>query len=407
MRQFQGQLSRSKYLIIILALAALYLATARLGLTLALPPAGKATAVWPPSGIALAALLLFGYGVWPGIWLGSWLGNFWDFFDPANQFSWLSHLLVSSCIATGSTLQPLLGTFLLTRWVGRENPLNTARSVFLFLGVASLMCLVAASIGVTALAVTGFAQWRDYGFNWLTWWLGDTVGILVVAPLILVWSRPPRWAGETRLLLEAGLLLGLLLGVGLSVFGGWGPGGIDTSHLAYMSVPPLVWAAFRFGRHGATVALIVVSGVAIAGTAQNQGPFVRETLNASLLSLQTFLAILAVMVLALAGVLSERRRAELAQASLIEQLQQAFKEIKTLRGLIPICAWCKKVRNDVGLWQQLEAYLRDHSQAEFSHAICPECVAREKSDPALVNERDTEGAVEVAGARDAGILEDS
>ncbi len=385
MPPFRPLPSWAKHLIIVFAVAALYVVTARLGLTLALPPAKKATAVWPPSGIALSAVLLVGYRVWPGIWLGAFLANFWDFFDPANEISLAAHLVVSGSIAAGSTLQPLLGASLLHRWIGGQNPLDRARSVFQFVGVALLMCVVASTVGVTTLCLAGFVPWANYGFNWWTWWLGDTVGVFVVTPLVLAWSQPPRFVGNLGRLTEAGFLLGLLLSVGLAVFGGWNPWEIGTSFLIYMTVPPLVWAAFRFAQHGATAALMFVSGIAVWGTAQNHGPFVRETLNESLMSLQTFVGVLTVTALALAGILAERRRAERAQASLIEQLQHALNEIKILRGFISICAWCKKIRNDAGLWQQLEVYLRDHSEAEFSHGICPECAEKER---AVISQKD-------------------
>jgi len=182
----------SKHLVVLFALAAVYVITARLGLMLALPPEKKATAVWPPSGIALAGALLAGYRVWPGIWLGSFLANLWDYFDPANKFSLTAHLVVSGSIAAGSTLQALLGAWLLSGLIGGRNPLDRARSVFQFVGVALLMCLVAATVGVTTLCLAGFAPWANYNFNWWTWWLGDSVGVVVVTPLVLVWSKPPR-----------------------------------------------------------------------------------------------------------------------------------------------------------------------------------------------------------------------
>jgi integral membrane sensor domain MASE1 len=108
-----------KQLLIMLALAGLYPTMARLGLMLAQPLAEKAAVVWLPSGIALAAVLLAGYRIWPGVWLGAFLANLWDFFEPANQFSLAAHLMVSGVIALGSTLQPLLGAYLLRRWNGR------------------------------------------------------------------------------------------------------------------------------------------------------------------------------------------------------------------------------------------------------------------------------------------------
>jgi hypothetical protein len=122
--------------------------------------------------------------------------------------------------------------------------------------------------------------------------------------------------------------------------------------------------------------LLLVSKIAVWGTSHGHGPFVQPTLNESLLLLQTFVGVIAVTTLALAGVLNERRVAENAKTTAIGELERALNEIKTLRGLIPICAWCKKIRNDAGSWEQLEAYLRGHTEAEFSHSICPECVAQ-------------------------------
>ena len=365
-----------KTLLVVLATVVLYVATARLGLTLALPPEKKATAVWLPSGIALAAILLGGYRVWPGVWLGAFIANAWDIFSPAREFSLGGHLAVSSGIAVGSTLQPLLGAFLMNRWIGRENFLESARSVFRFIGITLLVCLVASTVGVTTLMVAGFAPWSKFAFAWWTWWVGDTIGILIVTPLILSWSRLSGFKWELRRLGEAALLLAMLLGVTLFVFAGWSPWGLVANTLAYLTVPLLVWAAFRFGQQGATASLLVVSKVAVWGTAHDHGPFVQQTLHESLLLLQTFVGVLAVTTLALAGVLAERRRAERSRLDAIEQLERALHEIKTLRGLIPICAWCKKIRNDTGSWEQLEAYLRNHTEARFSHGICPECVEK-------------------------------
>src|SRR5204863_1903173 len=113
------------------------------------------------------------------------------------------------------------------------------------------------------------------------------------------------------------------------------------------------------------------SACAIWGTVRGLGPFVEPTLHESLLAVQAFVGVLAVTALGLIGVLEERRQGEIAQAILIERLERALSEIKTLRGLIPICAWCKRIRNDRGAWEQLELFLRNHTEATFSHGICP------------------------------------
>jgi len=366
----------AKLLLLLSATAALYTVTARMGLALAMPPEKKATALWLPSGIALAALLVAGYRVWPGIWLGAFLANLWDVFQPANAAPLSVHLLLSASIASGSTSQAVLGASFLRRWLGRDTSLDRARSVFQFVGVTLLMCVVGATVGVTALVLAGVTHQAHHAFRWLTWWLGDTVGILVVTPLILFWSKPLWFEWNARRLLEGGLLAGILVGVGLFVFGGWSPWGPVTSALTYVTVPLLVWATFRFGQHGAMVNLVLISGLAVWGTIHGHGPFVQKTLTESLLLIQTFVGVLAITVLTLAGVLAERRQAEQTKTALISQLENARNEIRTLRGLIPICAWCKNIRNDEGCWEQLEAYLRDRTEAKFSHGICPQCAGK-------------------------------
>jgi PAS domain S-box-containing protein len=288
-----------------------------------LPPEGKATAVWPASGIALAGVLIVGYRVWPGIWVGAFLANLGDFFAPANQSSLTTHLVVSSAIASGSTLQALLGAYLIRLLMGDESPLDRARSVFQFIGVALLMCLVASTIGVTTLYIVGLTSWENYGFNWLTWWLGDLMGVLVVTPLGLAWSRPLNFAVEPRRLAEAGLLLGVLVGMSLWVSGRWTLWGEDTRLLKYMTVPLLAWAAFRFGPRGATSALLPIWGIAVWGTANNQGAWVRETLNDSIMLLQTYVGVLAVTALTISGVLAERRRSETALQESADRLRRA------------------------------------------------------------------------------------
>jgi integral membrane sensor domain MASE1 len=371
-----------------LFLAGAYIATARLGLTLALPPEAKATAVWPPSGIAFAAVVLVGRRAWPGIFLGAFLANFWDYFSGTDP-RMTTHFVVSAGIAVGSTAQALLGGWLVQRWIGGSGVLDRTRSAFRFMGIALLVGVVASTTGVTTMCLVHFAPWAHYGFNWRTWWVGDTIGILVVTPLVLVWSRWPRLAGKSWLVAEASLLWLTVLGLGLCVFERWDLRGIDTGYLAYLTIPPLVWAAFRFGRYGATATLVLMSGLAVLGTAQGHGPFVRPTLNQSLLLLQTFVGVLTVTTLALVADLAERRQAKEQQAHLMVQLFRALEEIKTICGLIPVCAWCKKVRTDTGAWEQMEYYLSKRLDATFTHGACPECAKKIAAEEGLVLQHPT------------------
>ncbi|MDF0650403.1 MAG: MASE1 domain-containing protein [Nitrospira sp.] len=299
-----------RWLALVVALAALYVVTTRLGLMLALPPEHKATAVWPPSGIALAALLLFGHRIWLGIWLGAFLANFWDGFTAANPFPLSAHLFVLGGIATGSTLQALAGSFLIRRWTGSVRPFQQTTHAFTFAGVAMLMCLIASTLGAASLYVGGFAPAKAIPFIWWTWWLGDMTGVLTVGVFLLTWSRRPSVDWHPRQLAEAALLLLLLSTLACVIFGIVLPiTGLPTP-LAYLVVPFLVWATFRFGLHGAATALVLASALAVVGTAQGTGPFAQPTVETSLLLLQVFMGVLSVTVLVTAAVLAERQGAE-------------------------------------------------------------------------------------------------
>jgi PAS domain S-box-containing protein len=324
---------------VVVALAAGYVVTARLGLILALPPEKKATAVWPPSGIALAALLLLGYRIWPGIWLGAFLANLWDYFNPANPFPLTAHLLVSAGIATGSTLQALAGSFLVRRWIGPTNPFDRASHAFTFAGVAMLMCLIAATCGVASLYLGGFALGRAVGFIWWTWWLGDMTGVLTVGALILTWSNRPPFIMESRCLMEAAMFLVLLLALASAIFGIMSPVVTLPPPLAYLTVPFVVWATFRFGLHGAATTIFLLSIIAVLGTSQGTGPFTQPTVQESLLLLQAFMGVIAVTALVMAAVLNERRAAEVAVRSSQEREKERADELEAILRATPTPIW--------------------------------------------------------------------
>ncbi len=166
-----------------------YFFAGQLGHWQAIPP-GYATAISPASGIALAGLLLFGYRAWPGVLIGSFLANVGTAFDR-NELA--TSLLLPLGIAAGAMLQALAGAALVRRLVGVPNLLNQEADVAKFLIVAvPLSCLCNATIGALLLWWTRRIQWEEFAFNWWTWWVGDTIGAFVVAPLILVWTAQPQ-----------------------------------------------------------------------------------------------------------------------------------------------------------------------------------------------------------------------
>ncbi|HEX9705335.1 MAG TPA: MASE1 domain-containing protein [Gemmatimonadales bacterium] len=281
-------------------LAAVYFVAAKLGLRLAFVHA-SATAVWPPTGITLAAFLLLGVRVWPAILVGAFLAN----------VTTAGSVATSIGIATGNTLEGLVGAYVVTRFAGGRQAFEHAGNVFKFASLAAVVSTtVSATCGVTSLSLGGFAAWADFGSIWLTWWLGNAAGALVVAPVVLLWSANPRVSWSRGQALEAAALLVCVVLLGLAVFGGLFPSRVKNYPLEFLCVPFFVWAAFRFGaREGATV-ILLLSGIAITGTLRGLGPFVRATQNESLLLLQAYIAVASVMTLILAADVLQRQRVE-------------------------------------------------------------------------------------------------
>src|SRR6266850_882307 len=291
-------LSGGRYLLTILVIAGIYFAAAKLGLSLASVHT-NVSPVWPPTGIAIAAVLLLGYRVWPGILLGAFFANF---LTPVP-------VAVSVAIAIGNTLEALSAGFLL-RSLDFRNSLDRARDVFKFV-IAVLLCtMVSATIGTFSLCLSHAAKWADFASLWMTWWLGDSVGGLVLAPLLLAWRTKTRGWLPKRRDVEAVVLLVLLSLSAIATFGGASPISVHYYPLARLTVPLFLWAAFRLGQSGVTLASVVLSIFAIWGTANGLGPFVSVsgTPNESLLLLQLFLGSNAVTFLFLVAVVEERRR---------------------------------------------------------------------------------------------------
>jgi PAS domain S-box-containing protein len=295
----------------VLVLAAIYFGTGRLGISLAIPP-GVATPVWPPSGVALAAILLWGYRVWPGIWLGSVLVNFPTLFDTSSVAAAHTSFLIVGNIGLGSTLQALLSAWLIRRFIGPENFFNRSQNVFRFIAIEVLSCLIAPSLGVTGLCLGGRTPWPAYGNSWLTFWLGDLMGIFLVVPLVWAVIQQPRPHWSFLRCLEGAALLLTVVAVGQVVFGDQFRLESARYPLTFVVLPFVVWAAFRFGLPGVAFMTVVVAWLAIVGTIYGTGPFVRPTTNESLLLLQAFMGVITVTGLVLVAALAESTRAERA-----------------------------------------------------------------------------------------------
>jgi signal transduction histidine kinase len=312
-------LADRKYPLILAVLFGLYVVAGKLGLSLALVHA-SASPVWPPTGIALAALLTLGYRVWPAIFAGAFVVN----------VTTMGSVATSLGIASGNTLEGLLGAYLVNRYANGARAFDHSQDVFKFAGFAALLStIVSATVGVGSLVLGGYAAWADVDEIWFTWWLGDASGALIFAPLLVLWLRDWRGGPRGRVAEAAALWLTTTL-IGLTVFGeGLTRFGLMTLPLTFLCTPPLVWAAVRFRQLEAAMLVTVLSGIAIWETLRGFGPFASATANEALLLLQLFMGTVSIMVISAGALVEERRRVEGEREDLLMRAQLARAEAES------------------------------------------------------------------------------
>ncbi len=282
----------------VVALAAVYYFVARLGLGYA--SVGESISlVWPPTGVAFAALTVLGLRCWPGVAAGAFLANA---VTPVP-------LAAAAGIATGNTLEALLGAWLLRRAAGDRPDLEAMPVVrTLVLAAAPLGALVSALTGVTSLAAAGVLPEESGVSAVAVWWTGDVLGALVVAPVLLVWLAHPRPLQEARGALEITLLC---LGTAAAAEVSLGrlsdlPLFRDVDYL-YLLFPFVIWAALRFGSRGASLMTLTISVVAVWHTVEGGGPFAGDSMGETLFAVACYLAAVAVSGLTLAAAVSNER----------------------------------------------------------------------------------------------------
>src|SRR5215467_3278789 len=288
-----------KYFAICAGLVSLYFLAGKLGLKFAHVNA-TTSAVWPCTGLAVAAVLILGYRIWPAIFAGALLVN----------LTIAGTIPTSLAIATGNTLEALVGASLIVRYAGGRAVFQRSHNIFKFALFTAFGATISATVGTTSLTLGGLALWPQYSGIWSTWWLGDVVGAIIVVPLLLLWLENPRLDWTRRQSLELVFLLGGLFLVSWGVFGNGLSFVIHNYPFEYLCFPFLVWAAFRFGRRKAATASAALAVVAAWGTYHGYGPFARSSENISFLLLQSFMAIAALTALVLAAESTEHRRAE-------------------------------------------------------------------------------------------------
>ncbi len=276
-------------------LTIVYFAAAKCSLLLAVPP-GYATAVWPPSGIALAALLVAGTRLWPGIWLGAALTNLTVDGSP----------LLAVLIASGNTLEAVIAADLVRRYAG-SGRFERGEEVVKFAGAIALAATVSAGVGVFALAVLRLSTWSQFLVNAWTWWQGDTVGMIVVTPFILSWHYAKRPRLTSPKVLEAAALIASVAVLCYFIFTK-GASVATPIQLTFVPLAFVVWAAIRFDARGAMTTALIVCALATWATLHGVGPWNSVSSNVALLILLAYASTLVITGLALAAVTQERER---------------------------------------------------------------------------------------------------
>ena len=311
-------------LVLLAALTVLYVAAGRFGLSLAFVNE-SATAIWPPTGIAIAACLLAGIGVWPAILAGAFIVN----------LATTQAVVPSLLIAGGNTAEAVLAAAIVGRFATGPVIFDRTPRILAYVAIVMIAAATAATVGIGALTAGGLAEPAALPMIWLTWWTGDLSSALLITPVIVSWarSRTRDWTVETGF--EAVALAATVFTTAYWVFG---PTivGVRSYPIMFITLPVLVWAALRFGLPGATTAVLTAAAVATWGTITGSGPFSRGTPNESLLLLQAYLGVKMIVMLTLAAEVEARRNAErdLRQLNLglEHRIQARSEELQRLHG---------------------------------------------------------------------------
>jgi signal transduction histidine kinase len=327
---------RDDWLMLALIFTTYYLA-GRLGLRLAIIHP-IASPIWPPAGVALAALLIWGYRMWPAIFAGSFLVNAVQFSLSYHGHSfWLREIFDPLLIGSGNTCEALLGAYLVERFASGRRAFEKTDDTLRFAGLGGLgACVVGATVGTAALVIGGFATERAFGGVWTTWWLGDATGTLIVAPVFLLWAArsPIRW-NKGRMLELTVLAVSLLVAAEVVIFSN-AKSLRDMLPLLFLCFPFLLWPAIRFGQREAATSALFLSCVAVAGSLEGQHLASNSSLNLSFIVLQFFIASMGVTALVVAATIGERRLAAAELNMTLDMLEEVIgdrtKELRALSG---------------------------------------------------------------------------
>jgi signal transduction histidine kinase len=294
-----------------------YVASGVIGVDYATIGTDTVSAIWPASGIAIAAVFLGGPWITAGVWLGSLVVN-WRLVGMGSSLP--ADVLVVSLAATGAALEAFFGAWLLRRFAPGRDPFATVRGAVVFFAYAVLgSTLIGATLGSLAIVLGGFEAIRAYPEVWFTWWIGDAVGVLVVAPVIILWATQPLRRLPRRDAFEAALFVLVFAAVVIAIFSLNIP-------LSFLILALMGWLAFRYGRRAASLGIIVSTGVAIVATTQGRTIFSVDSLSGSLLLLQAYILTTTFPILVLAAAMYERQGMQRAMEETNQLLEERVRQ---------------------------------------------------------------------------------
>ena len=350
-----------KYLGITAAIGLAYFGTAVVGYALS-EHAGFASPIWLPSGIALAALLVMGLKYWPGVALGAMAAAFYGMIlQGVENQSAIGFVTVM--VGANNTMEAALTAWLINRFVGWRVCFGTFRNTLVFLGATFVACLVAGILGAGIMPAAGLASWSTWHDTVFTWWIGDVTGILILLPVLLPSCNPGRPRHYYLHSFEFVWLLALLYVSVRMVFTGWLVG-TEINIMPYIVIPILMWAVIRLGLRPAGLLLLYFTTFAAWYTMAGHGPFVRETVTASVLMADGFIVTNAVTIMLLASVISNLQQSE---ESLLQSEEQLNLTIESA-GL-GIWSWhIPEGRIDVNeQWERIIGYEPGEMETSFSY----------------------------------------
>jgi signal transduction histidine kinase len=336
--RWRAQLSpRRSDLLLLAVIFATYYLTGRLGLSLAIIHP-IASPVWPPTGVAVAALLIWGYRMWPAVFAGAYFVNLVQFSISYHAHPlWARAFLEPLIIACGNAAEAVLAAYLVNRFANGRKAFDKTEDTLRFAGLGGLASsTLSASVGTLVLGIARLAHPLDLARIWTTWWLGDATGALIVAPVILLWSVRSELRWSKARLFELTVLVVSLVGAGELVIFSSQNSFRQMLPLFFLCFPFLLWPAIRFGQREAASAALFLSFLAVTGSWAGRRFVPDISLNLSFLMLQFFMASMGVTALVVAAAISERRRSAAALTDTLDMLEETVnyrtRELRELSG---------------------------------------------------------------------------